>query len=64
MTSFEGDTGPYLQYSHVRLCSIFEQVAGSAAEIQSADLSLLTEPQAINVVRYIAQFPDIIQMTL
>lgn len=22
MTSFEGDTGPYLQYSHARLCSI------------------------------------------
>ena len=22
MTSFEGDTGPYLQYAHARLCSL------------------------------------------
>jgi hypothetical protein len=25
MTSFEGNTGPFLQYSHARLCSIEEK---------------------------------------
>ena len=25
MTSFEGNTGPFLQYSHARLCSIQEK---------------------------------------
>ena len=27
MTSFEGDTGPYLQYAHARLCSITRKAA-------------------------------------
>ena len=27
MTSFEGDTGPYLQYAHARLCSIQRKAA-------------------------------------
>jgi arginyl-tRNA synthetase len=64
MTSFEGDTGPYLQYAHARLCSIFRKACVSTSEIESADLSLLTEPHAINLVRLIAQYPDTLQNTL
>ncbi|KAF2813941.1 arginyl-tRNA synthetase [Mytilinidion resinicola] len=64
MTSFEGDTGPYLQYSHARLCSIFSKAGVSTADIEAADLSLLTEPHAINLVRLLARFPDTIQNTL
>lgn len=64
MTSFEGDTGPYLQYSHARLCSIFRKANIPTSEIESADLRLLTEPHAINIVRLIAQFPDTIQAAL
>jgi arginyl-tRNA synthetase len=64
MTSFEGDTGPYLQYSHARLCSILLKASVSTPEIESANLDLLIEPHAIHVVRIIAQFPDIIQNTL
>ncbi|ODA81664.1 hypothetical protein RJ55_00166 [Drechmeria coniospora] len=51
MTSFEGDTGPYLQYAHARLCSITRKAGLSEADIASADLSLLTEPMAINLLR-------------
>jgi arginyl-tRNA synthetase len=64
MTSFEGDTGPYLQYSHARLCSILLKANVPASEIESANLKLLVEPHAIKVVRLIAQFPDTIQNTL
>ncbi len=32
MTSFEGDTGPYLQFSHTRLCSM-ERKAGDLVSI-------------------------------
>lgn len=64
MTSFEGDTGPYLQYSHARLCSIFVKADVPTSEVESADLGLLVEPHAINIVRLIAQFPDTIQNTL
>lgn len=30
MLSFEGDTAPYLQYAHARICSIFTKVTDSA----------------------------------
>ncbi|KAF2635715.1 hypothetical protein P280DRAFT_484382 [Massarina eburnea CBS 473.64] len=64
MTSFEGDTGPYLQYSHARLCSILLKAGVPASEIEPANLDLLAEHHAINVVRLIAQFPDTLQNTL
>ena len=64
MTSFEGDTGPYLQYAHARLCSITRKAAVSPESLLDADLSLLTEPQAINLVRSLAQWPDVVQNTL
>lgn len=64
MTSFEGDTGPYLQYAHARLCSITRKAALTAADLQTADLSLLTEPTAIGLLREIARWPDTVQLTL
>ncbi|KAL6858621.1 arginyl-tRNA synthetase [Trichoderma novae-zelandiae] len=64
MTSFEGDTGPYLQYAHSRLCSIKRRANLTEEELQSADLSLLTEQHATNVVRMLSQWPDTVQNTL
>ncbi|KAH8783368.1 arginyl-tRNA synthetase [Diaporthe sp. PMI_573] len=64
MTSFEGDTGPYLQYAHARLCSIERKAAIPAEELEKADLSLLTEAHAINLLRVLSQWPDAVQNTL
>lgn len=64
MTSFEGDTGPYLQYAHARLCSIARKAELSTADLAAADLSLLTEKHAIEVVRSLAQWPDTFVNTL
>ncbi|KAI9055424.1 hypothetical protein LZ554_000378 [Drepanopeziza brunnea f. sp. 'monogermtubi'] len=64
MTAFEGDTGPYLQYAHARLCSITRKAALSESEIASADLSLLTEQHALDLIRVISQYPDVVQNTL
>ncbi|KAF1998989.1 arginyl-tRNA synthetase [Amniculicola lignicola CBS 123094] len=68
MTSFEGDTGPYLQYAHARLCSIHRKVSQAVSDIPSdlstADLSLLNEPHAIEVVRQLAAWPDMFLNTV
>ncbi|EWC47327.1 cytoplasmic arginine--tRNA ligase [Drechslerella stenobrocha 248] len=64
MTSFEGDTGPYLQYAHARLCSILRKANIPMPLIHTADLTLITEPQAILLLRTLAQFPDVITNTL
>ncbi|WYZ40969.1 hypothetical protein EsH8_IV_001310 [Colletotrichum jinshuiense] len=64
MTSFEGDTGPYLQYAHARLCSIFRKAGVAEEEIAKADLSLLAEKHAIELIRVLGQYPDVVQNTL
>lgn len=64
MTSFEGDTGPYLQYAHARLCSIRRKAGLDSEDLTTADLSLLREPHAVNLVRALASWPDMVQQTL
>lgn len=64
MTSFEGDTGPYLQYAHARMSSIKRRAGLSDEELATADLSLLTETHAINIVRLLSQWPDTVVNTL
>lgn len=74
MTSFEGDTGPYLQYAHARLTSIFRKLdvalpssAHPDAPDQpaippsflAADLTQLSETHAAQLVRMLAQWPDV-----
>lgn len=61
MTSFEGDTGPYLQYAHARLCSIERKFAASARPLDQVDLSLLTEPEAAELCLAVGAYPATIQ---
>ncbi|KAF2472945.1 uncharacterized protein BDR25DRAFT_353254 [Lindgomyces ingoldianus] len=62
MTSFEGDTSPYLQYSHARLCSILLKAGVPTSKIKSANLNLLVKPHAINVVQLITYSYYVLQV--
>ena len=64
MTAFEGDTGPYLQYAHARLCSIERKAGVDSSTLSSADLSKLSESHAVNLVRALAQWPDVVTNTV
>lgn len=66
MTSFEGDTGPYLQYAHSRLCSITRKAGISSDKLLSVDHSkhLKDSTHAINLIRSLAQYPDVILNTM
>lgn len=67
--SFEGDSGPYVQNAHVRLCSILRK-AGLEAVVESGDApvapaslegvrwDVLGEDSAFAVADLLAQFPD------
>lgn len=59
MCSFEGDTGPYLQYAHARLCSI-ERNSGIPIN-PDADITLLAEPEASELLNMVAQYPDLVK---
>jgi arginyl-tRNA synthetase len=56
---FEGNTGPYVQYAHARLCSILRK-AGEAAP-DAADLALLALPEEWAIVRHLERFPAIVR---
>lgn len=62
MLSFEGDTGPYLQYAHARLCSIQRgsEYTVDADNVQEY-LHLLTEPHAHAVMTLVAHYPDLVR---
>ncbi|KAL5333255.1 hypothetical protein BJX70DRAFT_403786 [Aspergillus crustosus] len=63
MTSFEGDTGPYLQYAHARLCSIVRKAGLNTEDLHTANLDLLSEQHAIDLVRQLSQWPDVVLNT-
>lgn len=64
MFSFEGDTGPYLQYAHSRLSSVQRKSGYDESKLLDADFDLLTEPCAENLIRTIAQYPEVIKKAL
>ncbi|KIY43023.1 arginyl-tRNA synthetase [Fistulina hepatica ATCC 64428] len=67
MTSFEGDTGAYLQYAHVRLCSVARKVADETVlreDVSTIDTELLSEPKAREIVYHLATFPDAVRMAM
>ena len=55
--SFEGDTGPYIQYAHVRLSSILRK-AYRALSPEGARWELLCEPETEAVLSVLSQFGE------
>jgi arginyl-tRNA synthetase len=56
--SFEGDTGPYIQYSHARAMSILRKAGRKAGKIGPDTLASARE---IALLKQLADFPDSIQ---
>ncbi len=56
--NFEGFTGPYVQFSHARACSILEKGGGAPG---SADLSLLALPEERDLILALAAFPGAVK---
>jgi len=55
MLDFQGDTGPYVQYAHARLCSILRK-AGEEVR-PDADPALLELPEEWALVRLLEDYP-------
>ncbi len=52
---FDGDTGPYLQFSHARLCAILRRAERSTDDINAGDAQLLTQDAEKTVLFAIAR---------
>ena len=57
MLNFDGETGPYVQYTHARACSVLKK-AGYDKKVENIDYSVLTDDAAADVCKTIALFND------
>ncbi len=57
--NFEGETGPYCQYTHARCCSLLAR-AEYDKEAQ-VEYSLITDPESVEVARLLYEFPATVQ---
>jgi arginyl-tRNA synthetase len=62
MLALQGDTAPYLQYSHVRIQSIFRKL-DTAFDPASATITLDSESE-IHLARLLARFGEVLPATL
>jgi arginyl-tRNA synthetase len=58
--SLDGDSGPYLQYSHARCSAIFRRAGAKPEDVRGADLSKLTHDAEWAVARKLLDFPEIV----
>ncbi len=56
--NFDGETGPYVQYTHARCCSVLRKAADLA--LPEADMAALTDDEAQALLRMLGRFPDVI----
>jgi arginyl-tRNA synthetase len=55
MLSFDGNTAPYLQYAHARICSIFRRAGVDRTAVGQSDLAIVA-PQERALALAILQF--------
>lgn len=59
LLNFDGETGPYVQYTHARCASILRKVEGFDANA-AIDYSKITDPEAIDLLKEISRFPKVV----
>ena len=57
MLSFEGNTAPYLQYSHARICRVFSLSNMDREDVKDANIIIETEEE-LNLARCIMNFSE------
>ena len=58
--NFEGETGPYVQYTHARCCSVLRKAQEAGLAPADPDFHALADPEAQEVVRLVEQFPSVV----
>ena len=56
--NFDGETGPYVQYTHARCCSVARKAADM--NLPAPDWSALTDNEAQSLLLLLSRFPDVI----
>lgn len=56
--NFDGETGPYVQYTYARCCSLLSKIS-----VQQADINFdnLTTAESYELIKLIAKYPDVVR---
>ena len=60
--SFEGETGPYVQYTHARCCSVLRKAPDLAGVAPNYDV--LCDDEASDVLMLISRFPEVVRKAM
>ena len=61
--NFQGETGPYIQYTYVRTKSVLEKV-GKIPTVSEVDFSTLTDDSSIKVLKSLYAFKETLEKTV
>lgn len=56
--NFDGETGPYVQYTHARCCSVLRKAGYDPDKAPAIDPSKLTDEYSQDVLKIMESFPD------
>ncbi len=63
MLNFQGETGPYIQYTYVRTKSVLEK-AEIIPTIGDVDIGLLRDEYSMNIIKLLYSFNDILEQAI
>ncbi len=62
--SFDGETGPYVQYTHARCCSVLRKAEAAGMTMENADFTSMVDDEALDVLMLLARFPEIVKKAM
>jgi len=60
--NFDGETGPYVQYTHARCCSVLRKA--EAMELPEPDYDVLCDDEAMALLMQISRFPETVRKAM
>ncbi|MBR5559982.1 MAG: arginine--tRNA ligase, partial [Clostridia bacterium] len=60
--SFEGETGPYVQYTHARCCSVLRKA--EAYKDVAPNYDVLQDDEALEVLMQLSRFPETVRKAM
>jgi arginyl-tRNA synthetase len=58
--SFEGETGPYVQYAHARICSVLRKYAQPLPQLKKLNYKKLMNKEELQLLRLLNKFPGVV----